>query len=716
MTANGLSVATFMEAYFASSNHRIKSRVGWFFKHMGFTRIFQAMARSSKFTANRRATSSATTEIADIIKDDILRLVLQVLRQELRAVAKDPRSRVDPEKITPIDCADFSFKDIQKLYEEKSPILWKVICILGGMTELLDPEDTINEDDVDPQSEVEDIDSEPDLPPNADGRNDLFDPPEEEQEDEDSIDMDELEKDNPFGSDIDRSLWVTESELEEAVVKPYRQRSFRRRHISRDRPLMATCIMSVLLYSRSRWNNTMQTMLGVWANAVHIPKRAVNTMNRCGFIVSYDTIRKGLRAVARYDRKMLQTKIEDGRPFGIFWDNLVRSVRKGEETITNRRSLEQNTSAFVHFLQIPEPVEGSSLQMMQTYHNIIASIEESRGLGLTRSLLYLPLDQIENLHLDKRDFLFDKALGVHIRLIASVRIGEVFKKIFGIQLLKNDRSDGKVLELPQLPISDDYPRMKPDRSDLHCLPTMGLDETTIDGTAMVLEEILQYCGVEQAQLLNRSVLASGDQMSNARMRKLKELRVRDDILERYEWAIPKPGPLHISMAYLQGFLKVHMMGKSGKDPTSLVRFAATLARSRLSEDGKIIDFNAANRFVTQAWEAHVLAAAVAQSGVMSLDELEQWLKTNDWTKLIDDIVRIYFPTEKVTYQREIAQKKARDEYLEIRQKVLKIAPAERTLSQRDFLGWYLSGSASYLLANVIVQERRLVPPLSGRTR
>jgi uncharacterized Fe-S radical SAM superfamily protein PflX len=103
----------------------------------------------------------------------------------------------------------------------------------------------------------------------------------------------------------------------------------------------------------------------------------------------------------------------------------------------------------------------------------------------------------------------------------------------------------------------------------------------------------------------------------------------------------------------------------------------------------MIDFNAANRFATQAWEAHVLAAAVAQSGVMSVNELAQWLKTHDWTKLIDDVVRIYFPTAKVAHQREIARKKARDEYLEIRKQVLKIVPADRTSSQRDFLGMYL---------------------------
>jgi hypothetical protein len=126
------------------------------------------------------------------------------------------------------------------------------------------------------------------------------------------------------------------------------------------------------------------------------------------------------------------------------------------------------------------------------------------------------------------------------------------------------------------------------------------------------------------------------------------------------------------MAYLQGFLKCHMQGKNGKDPTSLARFAAILARSRLSEDGKIIDFNVANKFITQAWEAHVLAAAVTQSGVGSLKDLGEWMKMHDWRKLIDDIVRTYFPSEKVAHQREVAWKKARDEYLDIRKKVLEI--------------------------------------------
>ena len=461
-------------------------------------------------------------------------------------------------------------------------------------------------------------------------------------------------------------------------------------------------------------------MLGVWANAVHIPKRAVSTLNRCGFLVSYDTTRKGLRAVAKHDREILCAKIRDGQPFGIFWDNLVRTDKKEEETLTNRRSLEQNTSAYVHFLHLPEPPEDCP-ELVEAYRNVAAAIEDEKEVeadvrvGLPRSLLYQSFEHGMSLqNIDKRDFLFDDLLANHIRVIAGIRIGEVLQKIYGMDALKVFEQDGKKLDLPRLP--GNYPRLEPHRSDLHCLPTMGLDETTIDGTAMVLEEIIEYCGVGLDKLSEgaRCILASGDQMSNSQTRKLQELRIRDDIRERHECAIPKPGPLHISMAFLGGFFRCHMTGKSGKDATSLARFAAMLARTRLSDDGKITDFNAANCFVTQAWEAHVLAAAVEQSGVTSLDELGQWIKENNWVNLITSIVKIYFPTEKVAYQREMAVRKARDEYVKIRKMVLDVAPRNRTAAQKEFLGMHVwlnfRLSKKYLILGCRCQSSQQIHP------
>jgi len=51
----------------------------------------------------------------------------------MRAVAKDPRARVDPGKISLSACVDFTFVEMQQLYQEKCPTLWRVLRVLGGM-------------------------------------------------------------------------------------------------------------------------------------------------------------------------------------------------------------------------------------------------------------------------------------------------------------------------------------------------------------------------------------------------------------------------------------------------------------------------------------------------------------------------------------------------------------------------------------------------------
>jgi hypothetical protein len=425
-------------------------------------------------------------------------------------------------------------------------------------------------------------------------------------------------------------------------------------------------------------------MLGVWSEAIHIPKRAVNVLNRCGIMVSYDTTRKALTAIAKHDRDMVMAKIEAGRPFGIFWDNLVRMDHKQEETLMNKRSLEQNTSAYIHFLHIPAPSPQADEATQSTYQNIQQKLQQNKGVCLPRSLLY-KVDAVSR-PIDRALFLADDPLAFHLKEIARLRIGQTFERILGRKVLAAYKVDGKQLELPSLPETDEYAFLPPERTDMHSLHTMELDETTIDGTAMVMEDIMDYCGVTQAELLTRSVFATGDQLSNARARALKDLRVRDDVVERYEWAVTKPGTLHVSMAYVQGFLKCHMAGKSGKDSTSLTRFAAMLARTRLSPDGKLVDFNAANRFVTAAWEGYVIAAAVTQANVKSIKQLSEWVQTNNWRDLIEKIVNVYFPAQKVAFQREQARERALEEYLKLRSKVMEIPAEDRTARQRAFIG------------------------------
>jgi roadblock/LC7 domain-containing protein len=425
-------------------------------------------------------------------------------------------------------------------------------------------------------------------------------------------------------------------------------------------------------------------MLGVWSEAIHIPKRAVNVLNRCGIMVSYDTTRKTLTSIAKHDREMVMAKIETGRPFGLFWDNLVHMDHKEEETILNKRSLMQHTSAYIHFLNLPEPCPDAPETTKAAYRNILQAVEDKSGVCLPRTLLFK--QEAFARPIDKAAFIADDALGMHLREIARLRVGQVLEKMLGRKALAAFKVDRKSLELPRLPTTDEYACLPADRTDMHCLPTMNLDETTIDGTAMVMEDIMEYCGVQPDELLTRSVFATGDQLSNARVRAVKDLRIRDNVEDRHEWAVPKPGLLHVSMAYVQGFLKCHMAGTSGKDPTSLTRFAAMLARTRLTPDGKLIDFNAANRFVTAAWEAHVIAAAETQANVKSIKQLEEWVQSHNWRELIEKVVNVYFPSGKVALQRDEARQKALEEYLELRKKIMEIPVHDRTGRQLGFLG------------------------------
>jgi hypothetical protein len=259
INAKGMNLGSFLEAYFHSNNHRIKSRVGWFFKQGWMRRVFRAMVKSSKFAANKRATATATAEISDTITEDMVRLVLRILRDEMKAVGKDKRSRVDPAMLTPIACADFDLKEVQRLYEDKAPTLWKLVRILTGVAGLQPEEDVQEDDDLDDAGPGDEEDEEHGNGPEAGIPGEL--PDEVPENDWEDIDIGELDIYVPEpGTGQNRSNWVTEEDLEELIQArdASATRKGRKHRVLKDRTLMATTALAIMLYGRSRWNNTIQ--------------------------------------------------------------------------------------------------------------------------------------------------------------------------------------------------------------------------------------------------------------------------------------------------------------------------------------------------------------------------------------------------------------------------------------------------------------------------
>jgi hypothetical protein len=260
--ANGMNLISFVEAYFQSSNRRIRVRVGMFFQMGGMRRVFHAI----KHGASRRSTAADTAEAqaAEIFNDDMVRLVLRILRREMKSLSQDTRSRIDPLSITPVACADFNFQDIQQLYHDKAPTLWKVVRILSGVSGLQPQEDTREDNDLDDGclgDENDEIPEDMEAEDMSDVSPEPIVPDGIHNGDEDhwvDIDIGELDIDIPStGSqpDLDRSNWVTEDDLQALMTE---RREGRKHRARKDRNLMATTALSIMMYGRSRWNNSIQ--------------------------------------------------------------------------------------------------------------------------------------------------------------------------------------------------------------------------------------------------------------------------------------------------------------------------------------------------------------------------------------------------------------------------------------------------------------------------
>jgi len=78
-------------------------------------------------------------------------------------------------------------------------------------------------------------------------------------------------------------------------------------------------------------------------------------LNQLGIVCSYD---KSLGAICNFGLSQvleMQEKVAGISPFMLFWDNLVRTEKKEEVTLYNRRVLLSMTSEYVQFLHIPPP-------------------------------------------------------------------------------------------------------------------------------------------------------------------------------------------------------------------------------------------------------------------------------------------------------------------------------------------------------------------------
>jgi hypothetical protein len=448
-------------------------------------------------------------------------------------------------------------------------------------------------------------------------------------------------------------------------------------------------------------------MFGYYLQSAKVPKRPLAVLNHLGLCLSYGVVCEAMKANGEACRADASRRVSNSTLFDITYDNLVRTDAKEEETIFNKKSLIQSTSGYIHFLHVPKPAEGAPEWMVDAYDTIMLAQQVQPGCGAPKDLMLIRNPDYHSIC--GFDFLCPDSIAKHNEIISRVHITDILWRFMGDAAMQSytDGPEHEPLPRPIMPTTGDYYCIEPHRSDIYTFPVMDLDETTIDGTAKILEAIGRDIDIGLDQLVDRHVDINGDNLTNRNIRSLKELRVRDETAARMEFASVKSGLLHVLMAQVDSVFRCHMGRADGRDPGSLARFISVLGRTRVGP--KIQDFNACLRFLLQVLEGFILAALIQAcdrrsrsatgNPVSNLTGLKAWVCKNDWRKIVYDVMSEFMVLRSVPYQRSMAQETAKEEYDAKRAAIMAKPKSQRSKADNELKS--KKGESKFLAAETL---------------
>jgi hypothetical protein len=424
-----------------------------------------------------------------------------------------------------------------------------------------------------------------------------------------------------------------------------------------------------------------------------VSRRIQIVLNRMGLVCSYDKSLAVMAAFGNAQRQEMRDKVAKGTPFMMCWDNIVRTEKKEEETLRNRRTMHSMTSGYVQFLNIPPPPasasdpESPNHWMMAAYANISNAIERNNGIGLPKELMEVPFPDYTSV--TEFDMLFIDSIQHYQPLIARAHSVDILQRFCGSNLQTFKDSKGRPLTPAKHPQGAEYHKMEPTVSQITVLPIVDVDETTLDGTSRIFDLYLEELGTTLAATRDKHIDVVGDQLSNARVRSLQEYRTRDYLDHRLHFASVKMGYFHLGLAFMDAIFRCQMGRTDGRDPGSLARFITVLGRSGVSE--KIPDFNACKRFILQMFDGYILAAyitladeqciAMKQGRVRTASDLKQAVEKLNWKQLTEELVRRFFAMTKTRHLREKAITIVTKSYQERRQEIMDKPKQDRTAEE-----------------------------------
>ncbi|KAJ3574266.1 hypothetical protein NP233_g1885 [Leucocoprinus birnbaumii] len=341
------------------------------------------------------------------------------------------------------------------------------------------------------------------------------------------------------------------------------------------------------------------------------------------------TLRQLSQAMRAQVRKLAATGV-----YGIIYDNINMAFRNAEQ-ILGRHDSQENGTCATAFPLFKARIKDLDAEVLQK------AVQDARPLRLKD--IILTDEESSHLH---RNIVFTV-----LRIIIK-HGGEKFKKFEKCLLEEQPCSEHKI---------------EVHKTDLHPLPAMNIDESTIIGNAEVDAAIVDELKIKDIPLFwKRTRLVAGDQLSLARLRSMEMIRAgQEDEYRAFDFFALVNGLFHAKIADIHGLLETHF-GKAESEgnpsnPGSLSFHNTRLHRLPITLSSPP-PFRVCRDLVFVSLYARVLHCLLLVSGETSLDEYVEHFTS--WDTLVshaEAIVEKYINPGTVTdlqYHRQQAEQNA----------------------------------------------------------
>ncbi|KAF8310443.1 uncharacterized protein EI90DRAFT_2956624 [Cantharellus anzutake] len=318
-----------------------------------------------------------------------------------------------------------------------------------------------------------------------------------------------------------------------------------------------TVALCILLYFHHLYANAFQSVIGILLFATNTQRNVHTILSRLGLSTAYSTTLRHLHALG----DAASNKLKDiGRQFvarkatfHIVYDNLNQYHKNWRPSLGKGTSLESGTAAT---LIIQQGVDAAAFDGIEYERRK----REVKKRDISHEKMWKDVDHD---HLQR-------ACIVQILRILVCHVPGIKRRFSGnIQALCE-----KTLAKRQLPVS---------KTEYYPCETSGYDEATVKGNRDTLRDLLfRQLGVTPDEVEGRLVPVSGDQMTIARLRTLREQTSSANTWHMgNRWILPLIEIWHMGLAMIKGIFKIHWCENTVKGDFGL-RHANDLLRRKLN--------------------------------------------------------------------------------------------------------------------------------------